>query len=134
VRISNKSRCGLRILSQLALDYQSNRLTQARDLAQKQEINAPYLDQLMVTLKKSGLVSAVRGRNGGYRLAVAPQTISVLDIIEVFEGEVNLADDSRDALASVWAELSGSFREAADAITLTDVAETQIMPGPEYVI
>ena len=125
----------MRILTQLALDYQSNRLTQARDLAQKQEINGPYLDQLMVTLKKSGLVSAVRGRNGGYRLAAKPQSISVLDVIEVFEGQLDLADgDGRDSLSSIWGELTGSFREAADAISLQQVAESQGMPGPEYCI
>ena len=86
MNLSSKTRNGLRILLHVAQEAHCGRLAQGKDIALKQRINEPYLEQIMLSLKVAGLVRTVRGRNGGYTLACAPETISLLDIIQVCEG------------------------------------------------
>ncbi len=53
---------------------------QSREIALRQEIPGPYLDQILAALKSAGIVRSIRGAGGGYNLARAPDRISVGDI------------------------------------------------------
>ena len=57
------------------------------ELAEFQGISPAYLAKLFTTLRRAGLVEALEGAGGGYRLARAPADISVLDVIEALEGD-----------------------------------------------
>jgi len=57
----------------------------ARDLAEFQGVSPSYLAKLFTRLQKAGLVAAVEGVEGGFRLARAPQEISVLDVVEALD-------------------------------------------------
>jgi len=70
-------------LSRLADD---ERLS-VRRIAQEMEIPARFLPQVMGDLSRAGLVEATTGRSGGYRLARAPSSISILDVVEAVEGD-----------------------------------------------
>ena len=54
---------------------------QSREIAARQEIPGPYLDQILAALKSAGIVRSVRGAGGGYNLARTPDRISVGDIV-----------------------------------------------------
>lgn len=144
MKLSTKSRYGLRVLLQIAMDAETHVVT-GRELAETQEISEPYLEQIMIPLKKSGMVSTVRGCHGGYRLKKSALEITVLDIIELFEGELSLVkciDDkevcSRHHVCTtsfVWNELSRVLREKAQAITLAHlVFQTKQRQQPEFMI
>ena len=147
MKLSTKSRYALRIILQMALDNISGRqLSQGRQIAEKQGITEPYLEQIMIPLKRGGIVGTVRGCNGGYELLKPPQEISVLEIIELFEGRIVLADCNINRkngckripicpTTAVWEELSSSFREKAASFTLDTIIEryrNEVVP--EYVI
>src|ERR1051325_6135153 len=51
------------------------------EIAERQEISQPYLEQLFSKLRRGGLVVAARGPGGGYRLAQSPSELRVADII-----------------------------------------------------
>ena len=68
MKLSTRSRYGLRILMQIAIENSYGRLAQGKVISEKQEISEPYLEQIMITLRSSGLVRTVRGCNGGYQL------------------------------------------------------------------
>ena len=134
MRISAKTHCALRILVQLASGSGWGHRVVGRDLAARQNINGPYLEQIMVGLKNAGLVDTVRGRRGGYMLAADPHDISLLRVIEAFEGEVDLAEPDREhgrrgagretAWANAaWQELTKVVRGAAEEATLAAVIE-----------
>jgi Rrf2 family iron-sulfur cluster assembly transcriptional regulator len=75
----------------LACDYQSGP-TLLRDIAQRQQLPTTYLEQLMVPLRKSGLLTATRGVNGGYQLAHDPETITLAQVITALEGPLELVE------------------------------------------
>jgi Rrf2 family protein len=63
-----------------------------KDIVEREGLPGTYLEQLMVPLRKSGIVMAVRGAKGGYTLARNPAEITVLSILEALEGPLTLSD------------------------------------------
>ena len=55
---------------------------QSREIAARQAIPGPYLDQILAALKSAGIVRSIRGAGGGYNLARAPERIAVCDIVQ----------------------------------------------------
>ena len=145
MKLSTKSRYGLRVLLQIAIDSADNQVVTGRELAEKQAISEPYLEQIMIPLKNCGAVSTVRGCRGGYRLKKPAAEISVLDVIELFEGKLCLVncDDSKEpcprcdhcTTSQVWRELSETLRAKARSISIAQLAEEEKMRNqPEFVI
>lgn len=58
----------------------------SQDLADFQGVSSAYVAKLFTTLKRAGLVVALEGAGGGYRLARAAADISVLDVVQALEG------------------------------------------------
>lgn len=59
----------------------SSEACQSREIAARQGIPGPYLDQILAALKGAGLIRSIRGAGGGYNLAKAPDRISVGDVV-----------------------------------------------------
>jgi len=64
----------------------------SRDLAEMQGVPAAFIAKIFSKLEKAGIVKASGGIRGGYRLARAPENISVLDVVEAVEGRKALFD------------------------------------------
>ena len=98
-------------------------------IAQRQNLPAPYLEKLLIALRRSHLVSAVRGAHGGYRLAKPPSQISLGQILEAVgesassfaqvEGTPELAEDWVTSM--LWQRLHQKVKEAFYSITLEDL-------------
>ena len=97
-----------------------------------------YLEQLLGSLRKAGLVSSVRGAQGGYQLSKPPSEITVGHIIEAMEGPLNLSEcalESEPACPNsakcptrrVWEYLTSSINDLLYSITLQDMLETKEM-------
>lgn len=69
---------------------------QSRDIAARQGLQGPYLDQILVVLKREGLVRSIRGAGGGYVLARSPRSISVRDVLLAVGGPGMLVDETGD--------------------------------------
>lgn len=139
MKISSKARFSLRILLYVAGESRCNRLSQGRDIAAKQGINEPYLEQIMIVLKKRGLITTVRGRNGGYQLSRPADQVTVRDLIESFETvppsgvEPGLSPEA-EAAERIWGDLLGDFLEAAQALTLAEILDSHLKEFPDFVI
>ncbi len=131
MELSCKSEYALLALLELTTHYRSGEPLQIRQIAAEQNIPDRYLEQLLATLRRSGLVRSQRGARGGYLLAKEPWKISLLDIVTCIEGFDSHASKSSQAPRSlegvVVHELWHEARQAADAIlnnyTLQDLAE-----------
>ena len=146
MKLSTKSRYGLRILLQIALETETQDSAKGKSIAEKQEITEAYLEQIMIPLKSSGIVKTIRGCYGGYVLNKAPEEISVLDVIEVFEGKIQLVKCSDGngkkcprhdicMATDVWEHLSEILKTEAGKITLASLVEkSKINNKPVYVI
>lgn len=83
--ISTKGRYALRFLVDLA-ERQGDGFVPLKDVAARQEISEKYLEIVVKELVKGGLVEAMRGKGGGYRLNGPPEKYGVKAIIELMEG------------------------------------------------
>ena len=105
-------------------------------IAGRQEISEPYLEQLISTLRRAGLVKSVRGAHGGYLLAYEPEKITVGSIIPAFlEGSIAPADcvsedDPTDCKKAdccvtrgIWEKIRISIDSVIDSITLQDMID-----------
>ncbi len=85
MKVSTKSTYAIRALLQLGREPQDSPVRLAR-IAERQKIPLPYLEQIFSKLRRAGLVTSIRGPQGGYRLAKKPADISMRDIIAALEG------------------------------------------------
>lgn len=103
--------------------------TSVKAIAQRQSLPAPYLEKLLIEMRRAGLVESVRGAQGGYRLGRSPTLISLGQILDaVGESVEPLPHDRPDAnLAedwvtfSLWNRLHEKLKEALYSITLADL-------------
>jgi len=104
-------------------------------IAERQGISTNYLEQVFSLLRKSGLVRSVKGAQGGYILAQAPEEIKVGRILRVLEGELSVIDRSAESTdgnetgiqhcirISVWDKMNESLNELVDSMTLEELAD-----------
>ncbi|MCB9528760.1 MAG: Rrf2 family transcriptional regulator [Myxococcales bacterium] len=110
--------------------------TQVRQIAERQDIPARFLEQIFQDLKRAELVDGKRGRNGGYFLRRPPDQITLGDIMRATDGpiEVNFCQsedgkplhgacpkNSRCIPAVIWGELSCRIRQLYEDYTLADL-------------
>lgn len=143
MKVSTKTRYGLRIMLQLAEYASEENAVKGKDIVCRQEITEPYMEQIMIKLRKAGWVSTERGCNGGYRLNVIPEDVTILDLIELFEGPLDLVSCSggnkrcarlnKCKTALPWRMLAENFRREAAKLTLAKIIELN-SEIKEYVI
>ena len=96
----------------------------------------PYLEQLLGSLRRAGLVKTFRGAQGGYQLSRSPDEITVKHIIEAMEGPLNFSEcvgEPEDACPrggqcptkGLWEYLTDQINQLFNSITLTDMVKFQ---------
>ena len=109
---SEKINYALAALFELAKNYNQGQM-QIKEIAKAQSIPKNYLEQLLVNLKRGGLLESVRGAQGGYKLNKAPHDIKIIDIIEALESPINIVDYSKnpEVLQSFWKKIESNFKD-----------------------
>ena len=114
---------------ELAQHYESDRPVQLRVITERHGIPSQFLVQIFQELKKAGLVGSVRGASGGYRLAIAPQEVSlaeVLDAVEASETPGGCAADKSPlapALSEICEEIAAARRRYLEGISLAELLD-----------
>jgi Rrf2 family protein len=134
VKISSKGDYGLRALVDLAQHHEPGVPVQVKDIARRQHVPEEYLGQLMVGLRRAGLVHSVRGAAGGYLLARPPAEITVAQVLETLEGPLSLADGLTGppaaegrrapgaAIRELWWEATQAALRVLQSVTLQDLS------------
>lgn len=129
--ISNKSEYAILALLELAACYPNGESLQIREIAALQDIPNRYLEQLLATLRRRGLIKSIRGAKGGYVLARDPRTITILDAFSCMEG-LDVVDSSCEStpntiegelIQEVWHEASQAANAVLQKYTLQDLCE-----------
>lgn len=107
---SKRVKYGLAALFELAKNYNMG-LIQIKDIASSQKIPQNYLEQLLSSLKKAGLVESVRGSQGGYKLNKPADQIKIIEIIESLDGPLIISETSgsNDILNIYWNQVETQF-------------------------
>ena len=85
MRLSKKSEYGLRALLELTLAYGKTSL-QRHDIADRRHIPVEFLEQILLALKRAGLLASRRGMKGGYQLIKRPEEITVGQVVRILDG------------------------------------------------
>lgn len=133
MKLSTKGKYGLYAMFYLA-QHAGNGPQPLKAVA---EIGVPedYLEQLLGNLRRAGLVTTVRGAQGGYQLAKEPEEITVGDIIDATEGPLSISECLSDEgcchrsgqcrTRRVWEYLSNSINNLLQSISLRDMLEQE---------
>lgn len=131
VELSSKSEYALLALMALADEFKGNDPLQIRQIAAQQDIPDRYLEQLLATLRRSGLVRSQRGAKGGYLLAREPWQITVLEVMISIEGQDITAPNGADfattaekkVLRDIWNGSCEAMRGVLQQHTLQDLCD-----------
>lgn len=133
MKLSTKGRYGLRALIDLA-QYSEQEAVSISSISQRQNISESYLEQLVAKLRKAGLVTSIRGAQGGYRLAKPADSISVGDILRALEGNLQAVECSAQTdegcqgadlcvTKYVWQRINESIAKTVDEMMLDQLVE-----------
>jgi len=141
MKLSTKGRYAMVALADIALSAQDG-LVSLGEIADRQSISLPYLEQLFVKLRRAELVTSVRGPGGGYRLARPASEIRVVDVLSAVDETVDAmhkgAGASGGASGSraqsltnrLWEGLSAHVYVFLHQTRLSDVIENDLAPCP----
>lgn len=119
--ITTKSPYALRALAELARRG-SDAPVPIGDIAKARGIPVQFLEGLFATLRRAGVLQSQRGVKGGYLFARKPSEVTVLEVVELLEGELGAeAEES----GPVWVEAVNAVREVLGSTTVADVAERE---------
>lgn len=85
LQLSKRTQYGVRATVQLALAHQSTTYLQSKDLADKEHLPAKFLEQVLLLLRRGGVLESKVGSGGGYRLSVPPEQITVGQLLDILE-------------------------------------------------
>ncbi|MBQ3927553.1 MAG: Rrf2 family transcriptional regulator [Clostridia bacterium] len=144
MRISTKGRYALRMLIDLA-EHENEGFIPLKDISERQNISKKYLEQIIPVLNREGILRRTRGPQGGYKLAVTPDRLTVGAILRATEGSLSPVDcvDQDEAVCvrrvdcptfPIWRGLAKVINEYLDHITLQDILDQQQEKSNDYVI
>ena len=141
--ISTRGRYALRVLIDIA-EHQGNGCLPLKEVAERQEISEKYLEAVLKSLVKEGVLIGVRGKGGGYRLSRTPDQFSVREILELTEDSlapVACLDAGSEPCAKaadcrtleLWQGLNRVICDYLERYTLADLMRVD-EPGNNYII
>lgn len=137
MKLSTKGRYAVMAMADLARSSQ-DRPVPLGDIASRQEISLSYLEQLFAKLRRSNLVSSVRGPGGGYQLARQAEDIRISEIMVAVEEQVDvtrcqhqtkacMASGQRCITHDLWDALGQHIHQFLAKISLDDILQNRVL-------
>lgn len=135
MRLTQKSKYAVRALVELAISGCEAPLG-VYEIARRQSMPERFLEQIFGDLRRAGLIESRRGAHGGYCFSVPPSEVTVLDIVEILDGEVRPArcsagggcyikDAPLCATSNVWEEAREALEGVFGRYTIAELAEAE---------
>lgn len=127
--ISTKGRYALMIMTYIA-EHQDESVVSLKDIAEHKNMGIKYLEIIVSSLNKAGLLESTRGKNGGYKLNRDPKNYTLLEILKVAEGslapvscvEEGFCDNAPNCKTNkMWCELDELISDFLTNKTLADI-------------
>ncbi|MGE5279477.1 MAG: RrF2 family transcriptional regulator [Deltaproteobacteria bacterium] len=138
MKLSAKVKYAIKAVTELAVRRSLGEQVRLSDLAKAQRIPKNFLLQLLLRLKNAGIVASTRGVAGGYALALAPERITLADVVRAIDEDVlefSLpAGSARQGeldriLGRLWKDINESIAEKLGSVTL-DLLAAQVSREP----
>lgn len=131
MKVSTKGDYGVRALVELAHHYGQGPV-QSAEIAARQEVPEPYLDQLLPTLRRAGFIRSVRGPQGGHALIREPSEVKLSEVMVALEGSlapIACVDDPEACTRTggcvqrdVWARVRDATEEILAGVSIGELA------------
>ena len=136
MKFNTKTRYGVRVVFELALNVDREGGTLQKEIAESQHVSIKYLDQIISSLKKAGLVINVGGKRSGYVLARPANKITVYDVYSAFEDKLAIIDclltdgecpkKGKCVMKDYWCELNETIRNSMKSMNVELMAEKHV--------
>jgi len=119
--ITSKSPYAVRALTELARRGDAAPVP-IGEIARAREIPVQFLEGLFATLRRAGILQSQRGVKGGYSFARPPAEVTLLEVVELLEGELGA-----DAAGSgpIWTDVADAVRGVLGGSTIAELAERE---------
>ena len=143
LKISTRGQYALLIMTDLAEEEEKNEgaYIPLKTLSHRRNLSVKYLEQILIQLGKSGLVTGSRGTNGGYKLSKKSSDYTAGEILRAMEGELaprgNCENNHLESKGNVafWQDFTDRINEFVDSVTLENlVQKNKAFVGYEYCI
>ncbi len=129
MKLSTKGRYGVKAMVDLAINQGEDPIS-IKSISQRQNISEYYLEQLFAPLRRAEIIRSIRGAQGGYMLNRDPESVTVLEIMDILEGPIEISDCLETgacnyidccATRTVWIKLKDAINGVMENITLQDI-------------
>ena len=130
--VSTKGRYALRVMLDLC-EHPREGFTPLQEISDRQGISKEYLNSILKVLVEHGLLESLRGKGGGYQLAMKPEQYRVGTILRTVEGDLSPVSCVQNGQAcpnstqcrshALWQELDHVISDYLDSVSLTDFME-----------
>jgi Rrf2 family protein len=134
MKVSTRTRYGLRLLVYLA-SREDDSLIQVKEIAKNEKISVKYLEQIIRSLKKAGMLSVERGAKGGYTIGRDPADITMKDVFDALEDGTYLIDclendnvcERRESCSTFdfWNNFNNVINDYLRSVTVADLVKMQ---------
>lgn len=134
LKVSAKTRYGLRILLDVAAHNRDAKPRSIAEISKSQRISEKFISRLVIPLREAGLLRSVRGSGGGFRLARSTEDITLLKVVETMQGPLAILDCLADedggcvrkpnCLArQIWSDVNTGFMNVLARVTLAKILD-----------
>lgn len=132
MRISTKVEFGIIAMIDIAIHSENNEAVTVYSIAQRQNISAKYLEQILTVLRQSHLIRGLKGSKGGYIITRPANNITFKEIIDALDvtvlSEVDFFEQEDSVIANtvnenLWDKLTDYMQKFAENLTLADIIE-----------
>ena len=130
MKVSAKMDYSVRALVELALPWPNTHPQQIGDISRRAGMPQKFLIHILIALKSLSYVHSIRGKAGGYVLAMDPRKINLADVVKQLGGMGSFDEEKRknkkgDAVSLLWQEIDKSIIATLKGITLEDLCNRQ---------
>lgn len=134
MKFSTRTRYGLRAMVDIGIHSKQIPLF-VKDIARRQNVSERYLENILLTLKKTGILRSIQGGKGGYGFLKKPSEINLREIVEALEGPLSLVEcvekkelceRSGSCVArELWCKVRDEILKILEGITLEELIEKE---------
>lgn len=138
MKISTKVRYGIKALVYIAETTKKGNLARIREISETENISIQYLEQILFKLKNEKIIEGKRGPNGGYKLSVDPEDITLHELYMILDEDVRVIDCNENhkeknssclgedcSTSCIWSKLDIAMTKILEDTTLAHLIENK---------
>jgi len=130
MKVSAKMDYAVRALLELAMQWPDTKPQQIGDISRRASVPQKFLIHILIALKSLGYVHSIRGKSGGYALALDPRKINLANVVKQLGGMGSFDEEKRktkkgDAISLLWQEIDQTIIDTLKGITIEDLCNRQ---------